>query len=159
MSVNGATVVSIKSSESIKSRPAFIKSKKLFSEVLLTGVGSVTGIVTVAFLASGLGSSGSGPKRIEKKSNDSSSSSILRPKFFCSPCSEIKMVVTSLFRTHQNPKHLLQSYRTAQHSPRGTLGVQPLIAGAHFFGVHLAAPRMQKHTWHGSGEPIRSPSG
>lgn len=99
-------MVSIRSSESIKSRPAFIKSKKLFSEVLLTGVGSVTGIVMVAFLASGLGSSGSGPKRIEKKSKDSSSSSILRPKFFCSPCSEIKIIVKSLFCKHQNPKTL-----------------------------------------------------
>lgn len=144
-----AGVVSNRSSAllSMNSRPAFRKSKKLFSDVELTGGASVT-ISSVAFFASGFGSSGSGPNRIEKKSNDSSSSSIfLELCRFWSPISETSVELSTELRNTRDPAfNLLQSYRTAQHSPRGTRGVQPLMAGAHFFGVHFCSPRMQKQT-------------
>lgn len=157
-----AGVVSNKSSAllSMNSKPAFKKSKKLFSDVELTGVASVT-INSVAFFASGFGSSGSGPNRIEKKSNGSSSSSILRElSRFWSPISETSVELSTELRNTRDPaENLLQSYRTAQHSPRGTRGVQPFIAGAHFLGVHFWFPRMQKQTWQGSWLAMRSPSG
>ena len=80
---DGAAVLSSSSSSpasSIKSSPARSRSRKLFSEVVLTGAVSVTGasITSVTFFVSSFGASGSGPKRIEKKSNDSSSCSDLQ---------------------------------------------------------------------------------